>query len=124
MPAWLALPRGEEARIAVEPELRHLTDRLRGAAAITTSARDSKTFRHARGTPEVAAPLRLARAYCSRQGGPRATASPVGAVGLADISDMAWRHAIAATDPRTLAGALNNTCTSRREDANINRGRR
>ena len=66
-----------------------VVDRLGGAEAIATRARESKAFRRARGVPDAVALLRLVLAYCLRQGGLRSTAAWASAVGLADISNVA-----------------------------------
>jgi Transposase DDE domain len=67
----------------------HVVDRLGGTQVIEASARDTKAFRRARGVPGAVELLRLVLAYCLRQGGLRSTAAWAGAMGLADISNVA-----------------------------------
>ena len=59
---------------------------------IEASARDRKAVRRARGVPSAVELLRLVLACCLRQGGLRSTAAWAGAMGLADISNVALRH--------------------------------
>jgi hypothetical protein len=63
-----------------------------GAPVIEASARATKAFWRARGVPGAVELLRLVLAYCLRQGGLRSTAAWAGAMGLADISNVALLH--------------------------------
>jgi hypothetical protein len=67
----------------------NVVNRLGGAEAIETSARETRAFQRARGIPGAVALLRLVLAYCLRQGGLRSTAAWASAIGLADISNVA-----------------------------------
>jgi hypothetical protein len=66
-----------------------VVDRLGGAAAIGTSARQTKAFLRARGVASAVDLLRLILAYCLGQRGLRSTAAWASAIGLADISNVA-----------------------------------
>ena len=64
-------------------------NRLGGAAAITTLARETKGFLRARGIASAVDLLRLLLSYCLGSQGLRSTAAWASAIGLADISNVA-----------------------------------
>jgi hypothetical protein len=64
-------------------------DRLGGAKALETSARETKAFLRPRGVKCAVDVLRLVLAYCLGEGGLRSVATWAAAIGLADISNVA-----------------------------------
>ena len=64
-------------------------DRLGGAKAVETSARETKAFLRPRGVKCAVDMLRLVLAYCLGEGGLRSVATWAAAIGLADISNVA-----------------------------------
>lgn len=66
-----------------------IVDRLGGAAALTTSARETGAFRRSRVIRNPVDLLRLVLAYCLGERGLRATAAWAAAVGLVDVSNVA-----------------------------------
>src|SRR5258708_14268962 len=65
-----------------------IVDRLGGAAAIESSARETKAFVRARAVGNAVDLLRLVLAYALGRGGLRSTAAWASAVGLVDISNV------------------------------------
>jgi Transposase DDE domain len=66
-----------------------IVDRLGGAEAIESGARQAKAFLRARMIGNAVDLLRLVLAYCLGQGGLRSTAAWASAIGLVDISNVA-----------------------------------
>jgi hypothetical protein len=64
-------------------------ERLGGCEALEASARESKAFLRARGVRSAVDLLRLTLAYCLEHMGLRSTAAWAGAMGLADLSNVA-----------------------------------
>jgi hypothetical protein len=90
-----------------------IVDRLGGAKAIGTLARQTRAFLRARGIATAVDLLRLLLSYCLGDRGLRSTAAWASAVGLADISNVAvlyrLRHCgdwLAALVSQVLAGAV------------------
>jgi hypothetical protein len=66
-----------------------IVDRLGGAEAVESGARQAKAFLRARVIGNAVDLLRLILAYCLGQGGLRSTAAWASAIGLVDISNVA-----------------------------------
>src|SRR5712691_2299154 len=66
-----------------------IVDRLGGAAAIESSARQAKAFLRPRVIGNAVDLLRLILAYCLGPGGLRSTTAWASAIGLVDISNVA-----------------------------------
>src|SRR5712691_5857020 len=72
----------------VSRDWQRIVERLGGAAAIESSAREAKAFVRARVIGSAVDLLRLVLAYSLGRGGLRSTAAWASAVGLADISNV------------------------------------
>jgi hypothetical protein len=73
----------------VNRDWQDIVDRLGGAAALETSARETKAFLRARVVDSAVSLLRLILAYCLSERGLRSTAAWAASIGLVDISNVA-----------------------------------